>query len=265
MNLWLRSVQGAVGCLMLLAAAGCSKSESVSQQAHYVTLTVQPVDRELLSAYSASIRGRQDIDVYPQVNGTLTRLCVSEGERVRRGQLLFVIDQVPYRAALATATANVEAAEAVLATARLTYDSKQVLHDKQVVSEFDLSTARNAWLAAKAQLARGTLAEWQFPSVPGVGVPLQLLSRRPDVRMAEHSFATAYYAAAASRSAFYPAVILSGSAGWTNSAGSLIVNPGKMLAAAVASLTQPIFQRGALLARNKIAVAQQQESALAFR
>lgn len=92
MNLWLRSVQGAVGCLMLLAAAGCSKSESVNQQAHYVTLTVQSVDRELLSAYSASIRGRQDIDVYPQVSGTLTRLCVSEGERVRRGQLLFVID-----------------------------------------------------------------------------------------------------------------------------------------------------------------------------
>ena len=61
MNLWLRSVQGAVGCLMLLAAAGCSKSESVSQQAHYATLTVQPADRELLSAYSASIRGQEYI------------------------------------------------------------------------------------------------------------------------------------------------------------------------------------------------------------
>ncbi|MGN0309664.1 MAG: TolC family protein [Bacteroides sp.] len=115
------------------------------------------------------------------------------------------------------------------------------------------------------QVARGSFAEWQFPSTLGVGVPLQLLSRRPDVRIAEQSLAAAYYAAAASRSAFYPAVTLSGSAGWTNSAGSMIVNPGKMLATAVASLTQPIFQRGALLARNKIVVAQQQESALAFR
>ena len=114
------------------------------------------------------------------------------------------------------------------------------------------------------QVACGSLAAWQFPSTLGVGVPLQLLSRRPDVRMAEQSLAAAYYAAAASRSAFYPAVTLSGSAGWTNSAGSMIVNPGKMLATAVASLTQPIFQRGALLARNKIAVAQQQESALVW-
>lgn len=94
---------------------------------------------------------------------------------------------------------------------------------------------------------------------------MQLLSRRPDVRMAEQALAAAYYATAASRSAFYPAVTLSGSVGWTNAAGSQIVNPGKMLATAVASLTQPIFQRGALLARHKIARAQQEESALAFR
>lgn len=92
-----------------------------------------------------------------------------------------------------------------------------------------------------------------------------LLSRRPDVRMAEQALAAAYYATAASRPAFYPAVTLSGSVGWTNAAGSQIVNPGKMLATAVASLTQPIFQRGALLARHKIARAQQEESALAFR
>lgn len=115
------------------------------------------------------------------------------------------------------------------------------------------------------EVARGTLSEWHHPSTLGVGVPLQLLSRRPDVRMAEQALAAAYYATAASRSAFYPAVTLSGSVGWTNAAGSQIVNPGKMLAIAVASLTQPIFQRGALLARHKIARVQQEESALAFR
>ncbi|MGN0309665.1 MAG: efflux RND transporter periplasmic adaptor subunit [Bacteroides sp.] len=159
MNLWLRSVQGALAALMLLAAVGCSKSEQVNQQSHYATLTVEQTDKELLSTYSASIRGRQDIDIYPQVSGTLVRLCVSEGEHVKRGQLLFVIDQVPYKAALATATANVEAAEAGLATAKLTYDSKQMLYEKQVVSEFDLSTARNAWLSAKAQLAQAKAQE----------------------------------------------------------------------------------------------------------
>ena len=66
-------------------------------------------------SYSATIRGRQDIDIYPQVSGTIEKLCVTEGQKVRRGQLLFIIDQVPYRAALKTATANVEAARAARA------------------------------------------------------------------------------------------------------------------------------------------------------
>lgn len=159
MNLWLRGVQGAMTCLMLMAATGCAKNETVKQSLHYATLTVEQTDKELLTTYSASIRGRQDIDIYPQVSGTLTRLCVSEGERVKCGQLLFIIDQVPYKAALATATANVEAAEAGLATAKLTYDSKQKLYEKQVVSEFDLLTARNNWLSAKAQLAQAKALE----------------------------------------------------------------------------------------------------------
>lgn len=86
--------------------------------------------------------------------GTLTQVCVSEGERVKRGQSLFIIDQVPYEAALQTALANVEAAKASLATAQLTYDSKQELYKQNVVSAFDLSTAKNSLLAAQAQLAQ---------------------------------------------------------------------------------------------------------------
>ena len=62
-----------------------------------------------------------------------------------------------------------------------------------------------------------------------MGVPLQLLSRRPDVKSAELSLASAFYSTNAARSAFYPSITLSGTAGWTNSAGSMIVNPGKLL------------------------------------
>ena len=117
-------------------------------------MTVSPTDRMISSAYSATIRGRQDIDIYPQVGGTLTKVSVTEGQRVKSGQTLFIIDQVPYEAALQTAVANVESAKASLATAQLTYDSKEELYKENVVSAFDLSTAKNSLLAAKAQLAQ---------------------------------------------------------------------------------------------------------------
>lgn len=136
----------------LLAACGNAPAEQV--QAEYQTLKIDTVDRELQTNYSATIRGRQDIDIYPQVSGTLTKLCVVEGQTVKRGQLLFVIDQIPYLAALRTAEANVEAAKAAVATSQLTYDSKKKLFNEKVISDFDLTTAYNNLLTAKAQLAQ---------------------------------------------------------------------------------------------------------------
>lgn len=146
-----------VGCALMVAS--CKEAPSIQQETEYAVMTVTPAERVLTANYSATIRGRQDIDVYPQVSGTLTRLCVTEGQEVRRGQVLFVIDQVPYRAALETATANVEAAAAALATAELTYESRQELNRKKVVSDFDLKTTRNAWLSAKAALAQARAQE----------------------------------------------------------------------------------------------------------
>ena len=86
-----------------------------------------------------------------------------------------------------------------------------------------------------------------------IGVPAMMLENRPDIRMANFTMEEAFYNTAAARSAFYPSITLSGSAGWTNSAGGLIVNPGKMLLSAIGSLTQPIFARGRLIANKKIA------------
>lgn len=146
-----------VGCALMVAS--CKEAPSIQQETEYAVMTVTPAERVLTASYSATIRGRQDIDVYPQVSGTLTRLCVTEGQEVRRGQVLFVIDQVPYRAALETATANVEAAAAALATAELTYESRQELNRRKVVSDFDLKTTRNAWLSAKAALAQARAQE----------------------------------------------------------------------------------------------------------
>lgn len=114
-------------------------------------------------------------------------------------------------------------------------------------------------------IERSVLEAQQLPNEFSVGIPLQLLSNRPDVKAAELALASAYYNTNVARSNFYPRITLSGSAGWTNSAGAAIVNPGKLLASAIASLTQPIFQNGANIAKLKIAKAQQEEAKIQFQ
>lgn len=137
-----------------VAAVGCKQAPMTTGPGEYAVITVATTDREIPTHYSATIRGRQDIDIYPQVSGTIWQVCVNEGQRVTKGQTLFIIDQVPYKAALQTAEANVAAAEASVATAQLTFDSKRELYARQVVSQYDLSTAENSLLTAKAQLAQ---------------------------------------------------------------------------------------------------------------
>ncbi|WP_237039298.1 efflux transporter outer membrane subunit [Phocaeicola faecalis] len=111
---------------------------------------------------------------------------------------------------------------------------------------------------------RGTLSAQRFSQDLSVGIPVQMLANRPDVRSAERSLEAAFYGTNQARSAFYPSIVLSGSAGWTNAAGSMIVNPGKFLASAVGSLTQPLFNRGQVIAQYRISKAQQEEARLSF-
>ncbi len=143
----------------VLAVTACGEKKQTQQVAEYAGFTVTASDVEVESLYSATIRGRQDIQIMPQVGGTISQLCVNEGESVRKGQTLFIIDQVPYRAALTTAEANVKAAEAGVATAQLTYDSKKELYAREVVSEYDLRLAENQLLTAKAALAQAKAQE----------------------------------------------------------------------------------------------------------
>ncbi len=114
------------------------------------------------------------------------------------------------------------------------------------------------------RIQRGRLDAQHFPEKVSVGVPLQMLSRRPDVKSAELALAQAFYTTNAARSAFYPSLILGGSLGWTNSAGAYIINPGKLLATAFGSLTAPLFNKGMNRAQLKIAKAQQEEARLNF-
>lgn len=92
-----------------------------------------------------------------------------------------------------------------------------------------------------------------------------LLSNRPDVRRAEMELAQAFYATNVARSAFYPNITLSGTLGWTNNGGGVITNPGQWLFNAIASLTQPLFNRGTNIANLKIAQTRQEEARLLYQ
>lgn len=111
----------------------------------------------------------------------------------------------------------------------------------------------------------GSLNNWVSPQGISTGIPAIALSNRPDVKMAEQQLAIAYYATNESRAAFYPGINLSGAIGWTNQLGSTIVNPGKWIWNAAASLTQPIFQNGRLRAQYKISKAQQEQAKNSFQ
>lgn len=124
----------------------------------------------------------------------------------------------------------------------------------------------SALLALPSQeIQRGTLEESVFPERLSTGVPLLLLSNRPDVRQAEHNLAQSFYNTNAARAAFYPSLTLSGTIGWTNNGGGVVMNPGKWLANAIGSLTQPLFNKGTNIANLRIAKAHQEEAALRFR
>ena len=137
-----------------LSSCGGKNAQQQMPSANFETMTVSTKDVTMTTKYSATIRGRQDIEVYPQVSGTLQRLCVTEGQKVAKGQTLFIIDQVPYQAALNTAVASQKAANAALATAQLTYDSKKKLFDDGIISDVELQTAQNTLLSAKAQVGQ---------------------------------------------------------------------------------------------------------------
>ena len=114
-------------------------------------------------------------------------------------------------------------------------------------------------------IERGVLENQVLPSEFSVGVPIQLLSNRPDVKAAEMALAACYYNTNSARAAFYPQITLSGTAGWTNSSGAGIVNPGKLLANLIGSLTQPLFYRGANIARLRQAKAQEEQAKIGFQ
>lgn len=114
-------------------------------------------------------------------------------------------------------------------------------------------------------IKRGSLQGQRFPDSLSLGLPVGLLANRPDVRQAEMNLAQAFYATNTARSAFYPSITLSGSAGWTNNAMGVVTNPGSWLLKATGSLVHPLFNKGANIANLRQAKARQEEALLSFQ
>jgi membrane fusion protein (multidrug efflux system) len=142
----------------LALGTACAETVTEQQAASYEALKITLSDTEVESRFAASVRGRQDIDIVPQVSGTISKVCVSEGAVVKEGDKLFIIDQVPYKAALQSAEANVKAAEASVDNAKITLDSKRKLYENNVISEYELHLAENQLLTAKASLLQAEAA-----------------------------------------------------------------------------------------------------------
>ena len=145
---------------VVLASCGGGKSGGKPNfgDNEYAVRTVQGQNADLQTTYPATIKGVQDVEIRPKVSGFITKLCVKEGQQVKAGQLLFVIDNVTYAAAVRQAKAAVNAAKAQLNTARLTYNNSEKLFKNNVIGSYELQSSKNAMESAAAQLAQAEAA-----------------------------------------------------------------------------------------------------------
>lgn len=120
----------------------------------YAVITIGNQSYDLETTYPATIQGKQDVEIRPKIAGFITKLCVHEGQTVKKGQLLFVIDNVTYEAAVRQAKAAINSAQAQLNTSKLTYENNQKLFKNNVIGTYELESAKNAYEAAQASLAQ---------------------------------------------------------------------------------------------------------------
>lgn len=149
---------------MLLIAAtaallvSCGNKGAMTGDNSYPVQTVSPQSATLQSTYPAVIRGIQDVEIRPKVSGFITKICVKEGQTVKAGELLFVIDNVTYEAAVRQAQASVNTASAQLNTAKLTYENSKKLFANKVIGAYEMQSAQNSYESAEAQLSQAKAA-----------------------------------------------------------------------------------------------------------
>lgn len=140
-------------CSALLAACG-GKGDIKMGDNEYPVMTVGTQGSETQTTYPASIKGVQDVEIRPKVSGFITKLCVQEGQVVKAGQLLFVIDNTTYQAQVRQAQAALNSAKVQLNTTKLTFDNSKKLHERNVIGSYELQTAENNNENARAAVAQ---------------------------------------------------------------------------------------------------------------
>lgn len=140
-----------MGGLVLTSCAG-EQQKQAAPAPELAVITVGEKDATLQSMYPATLHGKNDVEIRPQISGFLTKVHVSEGQRVSKGQTLFTIDQVQLQAAVDAAKAQVEVAQANVNTAQTNADNNKLLFDKNIISASAYQTSVDALNAAKAQL-----------------------------------------------------------------------------------------------------------------
>ena len=220
--------------------------------------------REALEASKAYAQAVQTHLVATVANGYYTLLMLDEQLRISRETLASWQKTVRVLESLKRRGGGVTDASVLQANANCMSLESGILSIEKNIKESENALC-TLLATAPISIQRGRLAEQRSPSELSVGLPLQLLSNRPDVRVAEHQLAQAFYATNVARASFYPSINLSGTLGWTNSAGGIESNPAGWLSNAIGSLVQPIFNRGANIVNLKIAKAEQEVALLNFQ
>ncbi|MFI3263258.1 MAG: efflux RND transporter periplasmic adaptor subunit [Rikenellaceae bacterium] len=136
----------------VVLTTSCKENIPTQTQKSYKTLVTKKSNASVNTLYTASIRGEQFVDIRPQVSGVITKIAISEGAKISKGQTLFIIDQVPYITAVEVAKANVSSSTAAVATAKLNAESAESLLKEEVISNIEFQTLQNTLLSAKASL-----------------------------------------------------------------------------------------------------------------
>ena len=142
---------------LLLASCG-NKGNMKMGDNEYPVMTIGSQNAQLQTTYPATIKGVQDVQIRPKVSGFITKVCVQEGQAVKAGQLLFVIDNTTYQAAVRQAQASVNSAKSQLNTAKLTYENSQKLFKSNVIGSYELQSSQNSYETAMAAVAQAKAA-----------------------------------------------------------------------------------------------------------
>ena len=138
----------------VVALASCNIDVPEITESSFETMTVKKTDIELPIKFSAKMKGQNDVTVTPQVSGQLMQVCVSEGQQVKKGQTLFIIDSRNAQLELEAAQANLQAALAQENSAKLEYESNKNLFEKKIVSSYMLNNSENSYKQAQAAVAQ---------------------------------------------------------------------------------------------------------------